>query len=155
MWIHLSYKVILSTWCNVDGFTYYISEHTTYIGPSHFQFPLLIFICLHQKNFFHCQLNHTFSLFSFMYTNKRSFSSIHIHILHKSQQQRPTLKRWSTRKIGIWTHVFCTHYDHFTSTIKVSLSLSIITGSWLKRANGSRIINQALISPVHSTYINV
>ena len=134
----MSYKVILKTWCNVDGFTYYISEHTTYIGPSHFQFPLLIFICLHQKNFFHCQLNHTFSLFSFMYTNKRSRSSAHIHILHKSQQQRPTLKRWSTRKIGIWTRVFCTHQRTILLQWSKSHSL-LINNHWIMIEESERI----------------
>jgi hypothetical protein len=139
----LSYKVNSSTWCNVDGFTYYISKHRIYIGPSHFQFPLLIFMCLHQENFFHCQLNHTFSLFSFIYTNKRSLSSLlyttHFlsHILHKSQQQRPTLKRWSTRKIGIWTRVFCTHTNS-TTTIKVSLTL-LINNHWIMIEESKRI----------------
>ena len=41
----------------------------------------------------------------------------------------------------------------FTMRPSKSLFLSIITGSWLKRVNGSRIINQALISPIHSTFI--
>ena len=88
--IHLSYKVNSSTWCDVDGFAYHISQHSIYIGPSHFQFPLLIFIYLHQENFFHCQLNHTFSLFSFMYTNKRSFSffSTRIYVPHKSKNNK-------------------------------------------------------------------
>ena len=101
-----------------------------------FNFPFDIYM-LAPTNFFHCQFNHTFSLFSFIY-KQRDFLSYTISHNNKGLHLRGDHQK--DRYI-------------YTCLCILYVSLSIITRSWLKRVNGSRIINQALISPVHSTYI--
>ena len=127
--IHLSSEVKLTVWRNVDGFIYF-SLKVVYMNHHIFNFLLDIYM-LTSRNFFSLSIQ-PYILIIFFYIQTKGLS----FICHKSQQQRPTLKRWSTRKIGIYT-CLRTLYK----------SLSIITRSWLKRVNGSRIINQALISP--------